>query len=44
LMATYPLIGIGTSLILFAVMQGNLWPLSFLFNTKILCYLGKISY
>jgi len=44
LMATYPLIGIGTSLILFAVMQGNLWPLSYLFKTKILGYLGKISY
>jgi len=44
LMLTYPLIGIGTSLILFAVMQGNLGPLSYLFKNKILGYLGKISY
>jgi peptidoglycan/LPS O-acetylase OafA/YrhL len=44
LMYTYPLIGIGTSLILFAVMQGNLGPLSYLLKNKILGYLGKISY
>ncbi len=44
LMLTYPLIGIGTSLILFAVMQGNLWLLSYLFKHKALGYLGKISY
>jgi peptidoglycan/LPS O-acetylase OafA/YrhL len=44
LMLTYPLIGIGTSLILFAVMQGNLWLLSRLLKNKILGYLGKISY
>jgi len=44
LMLTYPLIGIGTSLILFAVMQGKLGPLSYLFKNKILGYLGKISY
>jgi peptidoglycan/LPS O-acetylase OafA/YrhL len=44
LMLTYPLIGIGTSLILFAVMQGNLGPLSHLFKNKNLGYLGKISY
>ena len=44
LMLTYPLIGIGTSLILFAAMQRNLGPLSYLFKNKILGYLGKISY
>jgi len=44
LMLTYPLIGIGTSLILIAVMQGNLGPLSSVFKNKILGYLGKISY
>jgi peptidoglycan/LPS O-acetylase OafA/YrhL len=44
LMLTYPLIGIGTSLVLNAVMKGNLGPLSSLFKNKILGYLGKISY
>ncbi len=44
LMLTYPLIGIGTSLILFTAMQGNLGSLSSLFKNKILGYLGKISY
>jgi len=44
LMFTYPLIGIGTTLILSAVMQGNLGPLSALFKNKTLGYLGKISY
>jgi peptidoglycan/LPS O-acetylase OafA/YrhL len=44
LMATYPLIGLGTTLILFAVMQGDLWPLSSLFKNRTLGYLGKISY
>ena len=44
LMLTYPLIGIGTSLVLFAVMNGNLGPLSNLLKNKILGYLGKISY
>ena len=44
LMLTYPLIGLGTSLILFAVMQGNLWVLSAFFKNKFLGYLGKISY
>ncbi|MBN1453734.1 MAG: acyltransferase [Anaerolineales bacterium] len=44
LMYTYPLIGIGTSLILFAVMRGNLGFISYLFKNKILGYLGKISY
>lgn len=44
LMLTYPLIGIGMTLILSAVMQGKLWVLSPLFKTKILGYFGKISY
>jgi peptidoglycan/LPS O-acetylase OafA/YrhL len=44
LMFTYPLIGIGTTLLLFAVMRGNLWPLSHLFKNNVLGYLGKISY
>jgi peptidoglycan/LPS O-acetylase OafA/YrhL len=43
-MLTYPLIGIGMSLILFSVMQRDLWPLSSLFRNKVLGYLGKISY
>jgi len=44
LMFTYPLVGLGTSLILYAAMQGNLWPLSVLLQNKLLGYLGKISY
>ena len=44
LMLTYPLIGIGMSLVLFAVMQGDIWLISRLFRNKILGYLGKISY
>ena len=44
LMLTYPLVGIGTSLILFAVGQRNLWVISSLFKNKAVGYLGKISY
>ncbi|MBI5195502.1 MAG: acyltransferase [Nitrospirae bacterium] len=44
LMLTYPLIGIGMSLILFAIMQGGLGPISVLFRNKLFRYLGKISY
>lgn len=44
LMLTYPLIGLGTSLILFAVMQSNLGFLTILLKNKISAYLGKISY
>ena len=44
LMLTYPLIGIGTSLVLFAIMQGNVWLISKLLKIKFLGYLGKISY
>jgi peptidoglycan/LPS O-acetylase OafA/YrhL len=44
LMLTYPLIGIGMTLILSAVMQGNLWLLSAFFKNKNLGYFGKISY
>jgi peptidoglycan/LPS O-acetylase OafA/YrhL len=44
LMLTYPLIGLGVTLILFAVMGGNLGPLSTLLKNRTLGYLGKISY
>ena len=44
LMLTYPLIGVGMTLILSAVMQGDLWWLSAFFKNKILGYFGKISY
>jgi peptidoglycan/LPS O-acetylase OafA/YrhL len=44
LMLSYPLIGIGMSLILFAVAQGGLGLLSVLLDNKVLGYLGKISY
>ena len=44
LMLTYPLVGIGMSLILHAVLTAKLWPISFLFENKILSYLGKLSY
>lgn len=44
LMLTYPLIGIGMSLILFAIMQGSLGPITVLFKNKLFRYLGKISY
>lgn len=44
LMLTYPLLGLGCTLLLFAVMRGNLWPLSLLLKNKVLGYLGKISY
>ena len=44
LMLSYPLIGLGVTLTLSAVMHGNLWLLSPLFKNKILGYLGKISY
>jgi peptidoglycan/LPS O-acetylase OafA/YrhL len=44
LMLTYPLVGIGTTLILFAVMKSNLRVLSTLLKNKLLGYLGKISY
>lgn len=44
LMLTYPLVGIGTSLIIYSFTQGNLWALSSLLRNNILTYLGKISY
>lgn len=44
LMLTYPLIGLGNTLLLFSVMRGNVWPLSLLLKNKALGYLGKISY
>jgi peptidoglycan/LPS O-acetylase OafA/YrhL len=44
LMLTYPLVGIGMTLVLGAVLQGGLWPLSALLKSGGLRYLGKISY
>ena len=44
LMLTYPLVGIGTSLIIYSLTQGNLWAISPLLRIKPLAYLGKISY
>lgn len=44
LMLTYPLVGIGTSLIIYSLTQGNLWAVSPLLSNKALAYLGKISY
>lgn len=44
LMLAYPLIGLGTSLLLLAVMQGDLLLLTRPFKNKVLGYLGKISY
>jgi peptidoglycan/LPS O-acetylase OafA/YrhL len=44
LMLTYPLVGIGTSLIIYSLTQGNLWAVSPLLRNKPLAYLGKISY
>jgi peptidoglycan/LPS O-acetylase OafA/YrhL len=44
LMLTYPLVGIGMSLILYAVLTARLWPISFIIENKIFRYLGKLSY
>lgn len=44
LMLTYPLVGIGTSLILAAAIKGRLGYISTLFKNQALGYLGKISY
>lgn len=44
LMLTYPLIGIGNSLVLYSVMGGGLGPVSSVLKNKTLGYLGKISY
>ena len=44
LMLTYPLVGIGASLILFATIKGGLGPISTLLRNKGLGYLGKISF
>lgn len=44
LMFTYPLVGIGTSLIMYSLTQGNLWAISPVLRNKPLTYLGKISY
>jgi peptidoglycan/LPS O-acetylase OafA/YrhL len=44
LMLTYPLVGIGFTLILAAFIQPGLWPISSWMNNKVLGHLGKISY
>jgi peptidoglycan/LPS O-acetylase OafA/YrhL len=44
LMLTYPLVGIGMSLIIYSLTQGNLGVLSALLRNNVLAYLGKISY
>ena len=44
LMFTYPLVGLGTSLIIYSLTQGGIGTLSSLLQSKILTYLGKISY
>jgi peptidoglycan/LPS O-acetylase OafA/YrhL len=44
LMFTYPLVGLGTSLIIHSLTRGGVWTLSSLLQSKILTYLGKISY
>ncbi len=44
LMLTYPLVGIGMSLIIYSVMQNGFWMLSNLMRNPITGYLGKISY
>lgn len=44
LMLTYPLVRIGLTLILSAIIQDRLWPLSVLLNSSHIRYLGKISY
>jgi peptidoglycan/LPS O-acetylase OafA/YrhL len=44
LMLTYPLLGLGMSLVLLSVMRGTLWGLSLLLGNTVLRYLGKISY
>jgi peptidoglycan/LPS O-acetylase OafA/YrhL len=44
LMLTYPLVGIGMSLILFSLMRHAATPLTDILRGKPLAYLGKISY
>ena len=44
LMLSYPLVGIGTSLIIYSLTQGGLGILSSLFRNGLLAYWGKISY
>ncbi len=44
LMLTYPLVGVGTSLIIYSLTQGGLGMISSLFRNGLLAYLGKISY
>jgi len=44
LILTYPLVGLGVSLIIFALLQSNLMVLKWILKLKFLRYLGKISY
>jgi peptidoglycan/LPS O-acetylase OafA/YrhL len=44
LMFTYPLVGIGTALIIYSLTQGGMGFVSSLFRNGWLAYLGKISY
>jgi peptidoglycan/LPS O-acetylase OafA/YrhL len=44
LMVTYPLVGLGVSLILAAVVRGGIWPVSLVMKNGAMGYLGKISY
>ncbi|MBV6451481.1 MAG: O-acetyltransferase OatA [Anaerolineales bacterium] len=44
LMLTYPLVGIGASLLIYSLTQGRLGILSALLQNRWLAYLGKISY
>jgi peptidoglycan/LPS O-acetylase OafA/YrhL len=44
LMITYPLVGIGTSLIIYSLTQGGVGIISSLLQNRRLAYLGKISY
>lgn len=44
LMLTYPLVGIGTALIIYSLTQGGMGAISSMFRNGSLAYLGKISY
>jgi len=44
LMLTYPLVGLGMTLILFSVVKEGSWSIKNLLQTRLLTYLGKISY
>lgn len=44
LMLSYPLVGMGVSLILYSVIDMKGFLLNFVFNNKLFIYLGKVSY